>query len=343
MLLESMMWRYKELRNFDMQIDAVITWVDSSDEVWRNKINQYLDKKIDWSNKKESTRYNSINEVEITILSILKFAVFIKNIYVVTDNQQPHNFLELKQKAKDQGVNLELVDHTIIFKDYEHYLPTFNSCSIISMLYRIPNLSDNFVIFNDDTFLMRETKKEDFFIDDKPVIRGRWDSFYEDKFFRNLFLRVKGIFKKNNPKKTGYKLAQQKSAKLLGFKKYVRRDHTPVSIKKSGLENYFAENPNFLENNIKYRFRDNTQFIISSLSNHIQIKNDDYILDRDFKLSYFQSYNKTSIRLKLLNFSIDKSKLFMCFQSLETAEKTTQKYILKWIDKKLDSNFASKV
>ncbi|WGH76623.1 Stealth CR1 domain-containing protein [Tenacibaculum tangerinum] len=326
-----------------MQIDAVITWVDSSDELWRKKINQYLEKKIDWSNKKESTRYNSINEIEITILSILKFAVYIKNIYVVTDNQQPRNFLELKEKALSKEVNLELVDHTVIFRGYEDFLPTFNSCSIISMLFRIPNLSNNFVVFNDDTFLMRETKEEDFFIDNKPVIRGRWDSYYEDKFFRNLFQKVKGIFKKNDPKKTGYKLAQQKSAKLLGFKKYIRRDHTPVSIKKSGLENYFLENPSFLGNNIKYRFRDNTQFIISSLSNHIQIKNNDYVLDRDFKLSYFQSYKKVLIWLKLLIFSIDKSKLFMCFQSLETAEKEKQKYILEWIDKRLNSNFADEL
>lgn len=29
-----------------MQIDAVITWVDSSDEIWRDKINQYLENEI---------------------------------------------------------------------------------------------------------------------------------------------------------------------------------------------------------------------------------------------------------------------------------------------------------
>ena len=29
-----------------MKIDAVITWVDSSDDVWKNKINQYLEIKL---------------------------------------------------------------------------------------------------------------------------------------------------------------------------------------------------------------------------------------------------------------------------------------------------------
>jgi hypothetical protein len=34
-----------------MKIDAVITWVDSSDDVWKNKINQYLEIKK-WDSKK---------------------------------------------------------------------------------------------------------------------------------------------------------------------------------------------------------------------------------------------------------------------------------------------------
>ncbi len=320
-------------------IDAVITWVDSSDVVWQNKINQFLEKKIDWNNKKDSTRYNSINEIDIAILSIIKYAKFIKNIYLVTDNQQPDNFEQLQQKAKENNVNLELIDHKIIFRDYKEYLPTFNSCSIITMLYQIPDLADKFVIFNDDTFLMRETTSSDFFIDEKPVIRGRWDTFYEDKFFRNIFVKIKSIFRKVDAKKTGYKLVQQKSAKLLGFKKYIRRDHTPVSIRKSTLVNYFNENPKFLDNNIKYKFRDNSQFIISSLSNHLEVKNDTYVLENNFHLTYFQSYNHFKTKLKLRSFDTDKSKKFMCFQSLELAPKKTLKYILTWIDKKLETNF----
>ncbi|HOD11100.1 MAG TPA: Stealth CR1 domain-containing protein, partial [Flavobacterium sp.] len=58
----------------NFEIDAVITWVDGSDDVWRNKINTHLEKKIDWNNKVSSKRYNSIDEIELTIESIIKFA-----------------------------------------------------------------------------------------------------------------------------------------------------------------------------------------------------------------------------------------------------------------------------
>jgi len=181
-------------------IDAVITWVDSGDKNWQLKINKYLDKKIDWSDKKASIRYNSINEIEIAISSIIKYAPFIRNIFLVTDNQQPENFELLQKKAHIHNMNLELIDHKVIFRNHQNYLPTFNSCSIITMLYKLPNLAEHFIVFNDDTFLMRETNVNDFFKNGLPVIRGRWDTFYEDKFFRKVYIQIKSIFK-NRPSK----------------------------------------------------------------------------------------------------------------------------------------------
>ena len=43
---------------------------------------------------------------------------------------------------------------------------------------------------------------------EKPIIRGRWDSFYEDKFFRKIFTQVKGLIKKEEAKKVGYKFEE---------------------------------------------------------------------------------------------------------------------------------------
>ena len=84
--------------NNNMNIDAVITWVNSSDAFWQSKINSYLVEKINWKDKEASTRYNSINEVEVAITSIAKYATFIKNIYIVTDNQVIDNFEILRKK-----------------------------------------------------------------------------------------------------------------------------------------------------------------------------------------------------------------------------------------------------
>lgn len=329
--------------NENVLVDAVITWVDSADVVWQNNINKYLEKKIDWNNEKTINAYHSINEIEIAIISIIKNAKFIKNIYLVTDNQQPKDFDKLQVLAKKSKVNLLVIDHKVIFKGYEHYLPTFNSIAIETMIFRIPNLNEHFLLFNDDFFLMKETKIEDFFIGNSTVIRGKWDSFYEDKTIRKLALKLKSIFKKVDVNKGGYKLYQQNTAKLLGLKKYLRIDHTPVSMKKSSIEAYFKINPKSLDYNIKHRFRNNTQFFIMALSNHLEIKKNTFILKNNFNLSYYQSYSYLKIVFKLFWFDIDKTKKFMCFQMLVWANEKTRSYILNWIDKKLDTNFTQTI
>lgn len=319
----------------DVTIDAVITWVDGSDVTWREKINTHLEKKIDWNNKISSKRYNSIDEIDIAIESIIKFAPFIRNIFLVTDNQQPKSFNALKEKAAKQNIHLKLVDHSVIFKDYETCLPTFNSCSIITMLYRIPEMAEHFVIFNDDTFLMRPTKVEDFFVNGLPVIRGRWDNFYNNNWFRKTYNKY---FNKNLKTNVGYKYLQQKSAQIAGFKdKYVRRDHTPVSARKSTLERFFGDNPDLLYNNVKHKFRNNDQFIISSLSNHLEIKNKTYVLQTNFQLTYFRTYKVIPTLFKLWWFDVNPKKLFVCLQSLELGSKQMQTYVLNWINKKMNS------
>jgi len=326
-----------EISNIDYPIDAVITWVDSNDKNWQQKINPYLEEKIDWSNKKDTIRFQSIDEIEIAIESIIKFAPFIRNIYLVTDNQIPKGLDKLLALSYKAGITLVVIDHTVIFRDYENYLPCFNSISIISMLYRIPDLAEHFIIFNDDTFLMKSTLRKDFFKGEYPIVRGFWAEFYEDQILRNLYIKFLSVFGvKKNIGKPGYKKAQQKSAKLLGFKKYIRRDHTPTSMRKSTIENFFRYNPEIFENNIKHRFRNESQFMISSLSNHLEAKKNTYYLDNDLKLMYFQSYKYLSItKMRLKKYTSDKNKLFMCFQNLEIAEKEQLKYILNWLSNKL--------
>lgn len=320
----------------DIIVDAVITWVDGNDKKWRQKINEYSKVKIDWSNKKDTIRYNSIDEITIAIKSVIKHAPFVRNIFLVTDDQTPESFEELKKIASNQNINLSVTDHKVIFREFDSVLPCFNSCSITTMLYKIPGLSDHFLIFNDDTFLMRLTTVDDFFKNGYPIIRGRWAKFYEDQVLRKMYYKVRSVFGSDKNKNvTGYKKAQQKSAKQVGMTKYIRRDHTPVSLRRSTLEKYFEGN-DICENNVKYRFRNENQFVVSSLSNHLEVRDNTYVLEKNFQLSYFQSYrNLLLIKLKLYWFTINKKKLFMCFQNLEIADEKALKYILSWIENRM--------
>ena len=317
----------------NIEVDAVITWVDGNDENWQKKINAYSENKINFASKKHLKRYNSIGEIEIAIKSIIKFAPFIRNIFLVTDDQTPESFNSLKLLAQKKDINLEIVDHTIIFSGFEEYLPTFNSCSIISMLFKIPNLSEHFIIFNDDTFLMKRVSVDDFFIGGEPIIRGEWQSFNEDKNLRKFYRKVLGLMgKKIEKDKISFKQLQQNSAKLAGMDKYVRRFHTPVSVRKSTLTNFFSTN-SLLRKNVRHRFRNQEQFLLSSLSEHLEIKNKTYHYRNYSQLTYFRSYkNLTSTKLKLKWFERNQKKLFLTFQTLDMANDRILEYILNWIE-----------
>ncbi|TQI70187.1 Stealth-like protein [Gramella sp. Hel_I_59] len=317
----------------NIEVDAVITWVDGNDENWQKKINAYSENKINFASKKHLKRYNSIGEIEIAIKSIIKFAPFIRNIFLVTDDQTPESFNSLKLSAQKKDINLEIVDHTIIFSGYEEYLPTFNSCSIISMLFKIPNLSEHFIIFNDDTFLMKKVSVDDFFIGGEPIIRGEWQAFNEDKNLRKFYRKVLGLMgKKIEKDKISFKQLQQNSAKLAGMDKYVRRFHTPVSVRKSTLTNFFSTN-SLLRKNVRHRFRNQEQFLLSSLSEHLEIKNKTYHYRNYSQLTYFRSYkNLTSTKLKLKWFERNQKKLFLTFQTLDMANDRILEYILSWIE-----------
>lgn len=319
-----------------MKIDAVITWVDSSDDVWRNKINQYFKKKKGWNSKKESLRYNSINEIEIAITSILKFATYIKNIYVVTDNQIPNNFFKLKDSASDKGVNLELIDHKVLFRGYEEYLPVFNSQTIETVLHRIPNLAEHFVYFNDDFFLINQTRPNDFFKNGYPVLRGEWEEFDEKTWYKRILNshKKKRVF--------SYRYVKEDTAKLLGFTNYYNINHTPYPLRKTTIQKFFEQNPNLLENNIRFRFRHKDQFLLQVLANHLEIKKGTCNLTKNLSLFYTHKYSWSKILKKIYRAKKNKS-LFLCLQSLETASKPKLRFLLRWIDEKLDSNFANEL
>ena len=159
-----------------LTIDAVITWVDGNDPGHKAKMQSYLGKKPAVDNKTIKMRYGQINEIEYCVKSILKFAPFIRNIFIVTDNQTP-DFLRDPVCAKKEYPNVSVIDHKVIFKNYPQYLPNFNSRSIASLMSEIPGLAEHFIYFNDDFFLLNPVKEEDFFIEGKPIIRGSWTSF----------------------------------------------------------------------------------------------------------------------------------------------------------------------
>lgn len=303
-------------------IDAVILWVDGNDEKHKAKMLPYVKDKVKVNSKKFRTRYDQVNEIKFTIDSILKYAPYVRNIFIITDNQTP-NFLA--DNSNDNYQKVLIVDHSDVFESYDEFLPTFNCRPIETCMHRIPNLAEHFLYFNDDFFLINKTVPEDFFKNGFPILRGKWLQFDENRFVKK--------FKKP---RVGHKTAQQLAAKLIGFNKYYNFKHTPHPLRKSTFENYFSENPDVFKENIKHKFRSPKQFTPQGLANHIEIKNKTCVLQNDLQLMYFRSYKKPLYWYKF-KFNIKASKnLFLGLQSLDRCPTHILKYILNWLEKRMN-------
>lgn len=320
----------------DFEIDAVVAWVDGNDEFHQQKMRNYLKNDTLLNNKNFLTRYQSVDEIEFSIRSIIKYAPFIRNIFIVTDLQIPNCFKQLKEEEQFGKPRIVLVDHKEIFKGFESFTPTFNSVSIETMIYRIPNLTEHFIYFNDDVFLLREIKTNDFFSNGFPVLRGKYKPFDGDIWYKVIHQKImRWLGKTTKDKKYGYKKAQQNIAVKLGFQKYLRLDHTPAAMRKSTIKNYFEEYPEMIIHNIKHRFRYPTQYMIQSLANHLEIQNKTCVIKDDYQLGYIQSYKKPLLwyKLKLKYFENDTNTLFLCLQSLDQCPKLKLNFILNWLKK----------
>ncbi len=321
-------------------IDAVILWVDGNDPVLAEKMRKTLEKENIGTNHPgvACTRFASNNEIRYCVFSILKFAPFIRNIFIVTDGQDPGLYKETELNYPGKSGKLKIVDHKEIFRDYEQYLPSFNSSAIHSLIWRINGLSDNFIYFNDDVILVREHKPEDFFINDRPVLRGKWLLPPYLKVGKNKFRKfISGIQsgKAGYQPKISFYIRQWMTASILGFRgKYFFHCHTPHPLSRARLEEFFRENPDLLVKTISHRFRSHDQVLSTSLAYHLEILADNQNREK-IRLGYFHPWYSESRLLRRIR-RCEKDPLIktICVQSLDLISDDLRSTLLSWMDEK---------
>ena len=146
------------------KIDFVITWVDGTDPRWLAEKNKWekLAGIVREDDANADCRYRPDNDMlRYWFRAVEKFAPWVNKVFFVTCGQKPDWLNEAHPK-------LRLVNH----EDYipAQYLPTFNSLSIEINYHRIQDLSEHFVLFNDDMFLLQPLNEDFFFKCGNPVL-----------------------------------------------------------------------------------------------------------------------------------------------------------------------------
>lgn len=321
-----------------MQIDVVFTWVDGNDPEHKKKIAPFLTPRDRASDDVAGpTRYRSVGEIFYSVASVLRFAPFVRKIFIVTDNQNPNLDKFIEANFPDNKIPIEIVDHKVIFRGYENYLPVFNSRAVETCIYRIPGLSENYVYFNDDFFLIRPIKQSDWYVDDKIVAYGSWRFLLLDR----LLWLIKPI--KNGRKPVGFKDGMIKAARKYGKKwKYFHLDHLPHPLKKSVIADFFEKNPQHLLSNISHKFRSGKQFNTNEIYYLCMFDAGKAILKPSSEhLLYMKPVKrgKKYLTRKLRNFKTNRNLKFGCIGSLDLAVEQDRITLLDWLTKIINVRF----
>ena len=247
-------------------IDFVIAWVDGGDPEWQER--KAKCRGLDLSDEREE-RYREWDLTRYWFRGVEKFAPWVRKIFFICDQEPP-------EWLKQENEKLEIVRHEDFLP--EAYRPCFSSHPIELNMHRIRDLSETFVYFNDDMFLLKPTEEEMFFRKGLPRdtallnpipttdLQGRREKgkiftvplnnceyLNRDYDFRSC---MKGQRRKwlNH----GYGKSVIRNLMLMSWPRFVGFDetHLPQAFLKSSFEKAWEEDYEILDATSRHHFRD---------------------------------------------------------------------------------------
>lgn len=150
---------YKKGSLHMQKIDIVIPWVDGSDPEWLKVKKQYEKGCENVEEANTDIRYQSWDNLFLWFRAIEKCMPWVNKIFFITCGHIP-DFLVTEHPK------IRIVRHDEYIPS--KYLPTFNSNTIEMNIHRIRDLSENFILFNDDLFPLQAIDEKYYFRNDLP-------------------------------------------------------------------------------------------------------------------------------------------------------------------------------
>lgn len=256
------------------KIDFVIPWVNGSDDNWLRQKEEYWIKagNSPYPDGNLSLRFRDWNNLKYWFRGVEKCTPWVNNIFFVTWGHIPE-WLNIRHPK------LTIIKHD----DYipAEFLPVFSANPIEVNFHRISNLSEHFVYFNDDMFVIDQMRKEDFFYRGVPreiaamyllTNSGSQDTFQYMLFYMmgiinshfDLHTSIRKNWRKWYSIKYGKKLLN--NFLLLRFHNLsgLEMPHVPSALRKSTIQEVWNIIPDEMNETCRHRFRnsrDITQYI----------------------------------------------------------------------------------
>jgi len=257
-------------------IDIVLYWVDSTDLNWQEKRKKYFNKDRPDARSDMEIRFQSWDNLQYLFRGIEKFMPWVHKVFFVTCGQIP-DFLNTRNSK------LEIVNHEEFMP--REYLPTFNSSAIEMNFFRIKDLSDNFIIFNDDMFPVQPVEEDYYFRNNLPCDEavenivttaafGPVGEMARYSTINNMFIINRHFHKREVQSKDYDKWFNQDYGELLERTESLTYwndfpgfydPHVPSGLKKSVMQEIWEEENDSLDRSCRSRFRaytDVTQYVV---------------------------------------------------------------------------------
>ena len=180
-----------------------------------------------WAGEKNTTniRQSNFNELKYSLRSVKMFLPWVNNIYILMNPPKKVPSWMKEGQVFDNKIvidNIIIIDHNDVFKNDQDIT---NSNLIETYVPHIKGLSEHFIYFNDDFFILKPLEYTEFFTEDgKPLL-------LKPKMKNNNMVMVN--------KKTDL---QFKLPEFSGFFK-----HIPITMKKSAVLKYQNEYSDYID------------------------------------------------------------------------------------------------
>ena len=247
-----------------MDIDIVVPWVDGNDPEWLTVKEKY---RTGNSYADRDERYREWGLLKYWFRCVEKNAPWVRMIHFITWGHIP-------EWLNTSDPRIHVVKHVDFLP--ESARPCFNSSLIERYLNRIPGLSEHFIYFNDDIYLLGKTDPDYFFKNDlprdmlafQPVVANPSNPLMSQLFMNNTLVLSRHFDKRKNVKDHQgsyfhigypplyfiYNLFELSFPKFTGL----YSAHTAVPLLKSTFDKVWAKEEEYLKALDKNKFRDNT-------------------------------------------------------------------------------------
>ncbi len=255
-------------------IDFVIPWVNGDDPEWLNLKKAYpADSQGIIRSDSSDERYCNWDNLQYWFRGVEKYAPWVNKIHFITWGHLPEWLNESHPK-------LNIVRHEDFIPPV--YMPTFNANTIELNMHRIKGLSEHFVYFNDDMFILKKIDEKDFFRNGKPcdmlafqpVVANPSNPVMSRIFMNNSLLLSRHFDKRSNVRsqpgsyfKPGYpplyfvyNLMELFFPLFTGF----YNSHGPSAFCKKTFETLWEKEPEVLDSTCRHKFRgdDVNQYLV---------------------------------------------------------------------------------